>query len=226
VVSFDFIRGFTEEYGSAVESVEAYAADAEERIKRETAALLRPDGTPRYTPEEHAERQAAIVEAATAEFDRLTARNVRQAEEAAAACTRELTMLGGSDPLDSLSDAERQQAASRREFVREDVECLPPTQLAARIRTVIEGGDKVASVLYARYLRDRDGATIPALRDATNELEAPLGIDQQGDRRRELMESVRRHEALVVAVESTRRRADGSNARMMAQMRRQYGATV
>jgi hypothetical protein len=46
VTSFDFIPGFTEQHGAAVESIETTAANAAARIERESAALVRPDGTP------------------------------------------------------------------------------------------------------------------------------------------------------------------------------------
>jgi hypothetical protein len=226
VTDFSFVPGFTEEYGSAVASVEQYADRAEARIKRETAQLLRPDGSPRYTPVEHAEREAAIREAATGEFDSEVAWYLKKAQSLTDEYKGKLTMLGGSDPLDTLTEAQRQSAASRREFVREDVERLAPTVLAARIRTALAGNDQVAAVLYARYLPDRDGRTIPALTEAARELEAFLGIDQKGDQRRELMAKLRRAESMRAAVGGIRRRVDGSNDRMMAAMRQQYARVL
>jgi hypothetical protein len=226
MTSFDFIPGFTEQHGAAVETIEATAANTASRIERESAALVRPDGTPRHTPEEHAERLQAIVQAATDEYDRLTARHAQQAEETVADAERRLTLLGGSDPLDALTDAERHQAAARREFVREDTLGMDPGALAARVRAVVASGDKVTAVLINRYLKERTAGTNPALTAAHEALTAFLGIDGRLQRERDIEAEIRRAKALAAVVDGGRSAVDGRHERMVSDMRRRAGVGI
>ena len=219
---FGFIPGFSDEYGDAVASIESAGQRAAERIADQQAALLRPDGTPKLAPQEHQERETAILEAATAEYDRVTARHKQAAESTVTEARRRLTLLGGADPLDALNDAERQAAAARREFIREDVLGMAPGALAARIRAVTAQGDKVAAALIERYLKDRTSGSTPDLMAASRELQSFLGLDNQIQKEIEIEAERRRADALIATVESVRRTVDGRDARMVAGLRRSF----
>jgi hypothetical protein len=154
------------------------------------------------------------------------ARYARQAEETVAAAEKKLTLLGGADPLDALTDAERQQAAARREFVREDTLGMDPGALAARVRAVVAAGDKVTAVLISRYLKERTAGTNPALTAAHEALTAFLGIDGRLQRERDLEAEIRRAKALAAVVDGGRSAVDGRHTAMVAGVRRRAGLVI
>jgi hypothetical protein len=99
--------------------------------------LYRPDGAPIYADAEHAARDAAHL----AEFDRIARREYEEAEADAAAAVAQLAQLDGTDPLDTLSDAEVQRAAARLPFVSEDADRPPLAAFVTRIESVLLAGD-------------------------------------------------------------------------------------
>jgi hypothetical protein len=140
-------------YGAQADSIDAAAERAGVRIERERKALRRPDGSPVYAPAEMQEREQAILEAAGAEFDGAVGRYVQQADDDIAEIERRLAILDGFDPFDSLSDAEKQAAATRAVFVREDVERLPSHEVAKLARAALASKDRPRIYLFGRYHR-------------------------------------------------------------------------
>ncbi len=78
-------------------------------FQRGKAALLRPDGQPRYAESEQREREAALLAA----FDQEAAWITKQADEAIPAAEAELAKLEGADAFDSLKPEEQARAAMR-----------------------------------------------------------------------------------------------------------------
>lgn len=154
---------------------------------QQRAALLRPDGTPRYAAVELAEREAAINASLEAAMTRVTA----VADAAIEAARRTLVMIDGADPLDRLTPAEQERAATRQGFLAVDVAELPPEELAKRIRAALASNDKPALFLYARHLPHRLEATPPVSRQEllqlTHELTERLA-DPQAKAKREKAE--------------------------------------
>jgi hypothetical protein len=160
---------------------------AAERRTTQQAALLRPDGSPKYAEAEHAEQLARI----DAEFEAVAARVTEQAEAAVEATKRELVLLEGADPFDRLSPEQQQRAALRREFIREDVELLPVHQLLPMLRAALVAGDKAELWLLDRYVGmriDREGGQVgPELLMLHRELAAAVA-DPQAKAKRERLE--------------------------------------
>ena len=222
--SLSYIPGFVDGYSGEVTQIEAVAERVAERVQRERAALLRPDGSQKFMPQEHQERETAILEAAIQQFDQATAKYVAQSEQEVAALEKQLTILDGADGFTNLSDSEKQAAAQRREFLREDVERLPADDLARRVRAAIAGHDRAACYILNRYLPDRleDGRSSRELGAAVRELRTHLGDDERHQKRRDLQARLQTAKALPIAVSSARRTVDGSHERMVAGMRRSF----
>jgi hypothetical protein len=228
-----YIPGFTDTYSTEVAAIERAGERLVERIEREQSKLTRSDGSPVYAPAEMAERSAAILEAAGAEFDQATARYVSQAEREAADLQKKLAKLEGSDGWERLTESQQQTAAARREFVREDVQTLPAADLAARARAAIAAGNLAECWLLKRYIGQRTAAVdvdgMPAVRSRSDrdlellavlrELGTLFGDEDRAERRRELEAKLRAASALPLAVTTVRNKADGSDARGLEQYR-------
>ena len=80
--SWSHIPGLADAYDHELGQIRTAAERAAERVERERARLTRPDGSPMFAPAELAEREAAILEAAAAEYDGATRRYVERAEMA------------------------------------------------------------------------------------------------------------------------------------------------
>ena len=155
-----YVPAIDEVFPREAEAIEEAATRAAERVARERTRLLRSDGTRTYGDAEHAERDAGILEAAAAAFDADTARYLQQADRERERAEAELARLDGADGWERLTEAERQAAATRQPFVKEDVETLPPDEVARRARAALAAGDKAACYLWARYVRPRvEGAS-------------------------------------------------------------------
>ncbi len=211
--SLAYIPGLHDTYGSELGQIEATAERMAEKVRRQVAALTRPDGTRVYGPAEHEERLAAIYEAAGAEFDAAAARYAAQSEREVADLEKQLAVLAGADPFDTLSPDQKQAAATRQTFVKEDCETLPPHQLADRARAAIADGDRATAYLYHRYLAGRreDG-----LRDVAGELEALFAPADRFGQRRAIEAKIRAAKALPLAASTARRTFDGSLERLLA----------
>ncbi len=210
-----YVPAIDEVFPREAEAIEDAAARATERAQRERATLTRPDGSPVYGPAEQQEREAAIFEGAATEYDRATACYVEQAERERRKAEADLARLDGFDPWERLSEAERQAAATRREFIREDAERLLPADVERRARAALAANDKAAVYLWARYLRPRVGAGAGReLGGVVRDLEAVFGDLSERHRQRLALE--RRIEAtksLRGRVEDGRGRADGTRER-------------
>src|SRR5690606_31031642 len=111
--------------------------EALERFKAERASLYRPDGTPKYSPQEHRER----IDQLLAELDR-TLDEVRAFARQYLIEAQQKRDAGYVDPFDRLSSAEQAKAANRAAFVKEDVESLPFEELEKRLRAAQAQGDR------------------------------------------------------------------------------------
>lgn len=209
---------------------------AADRFRADEAKLLRPDGTRRYSDEEHAERVAALL----ADFD-TTANAARDhAEAAIAEAERTLHTLEHSDPVDRLTADELARANAKALFVREDAEMLPLPELTERCRVAAASGDRVAQLLYGRYatrrartmqaaaherggrLPDSDLAALRDLDSVLREMNTALA-DPQAKAKRAKAEAARAAaQSLRFHVTHTRGEVDGSTAAAMEQMRAMY----
>ena len=71
-------------FPTEAQRIDEAAERAAERVQRERATLVRPDGSRVFGDAEHAERDAAILADAGATYDAETARHLTTAEEARA----------------------------------------------------------------------------------------------------------------------------------------------
>jgi hypothetical protein len=193
-----------EEFPSELAALER--ADAARNADK--AKLLRPDGTRMYGDAEHAEREARIDQAFEAEAERVTA----AAERASAEADSELVKLDGTDPLDALSAEDQQRAAARAPFIREDTELLPPGELMKRVRGVLASGDRVAMILYQRYMGQvldravREGRPPdPEIRAVHDELRDKLADPKAAQRREKLLRRKSSAQVLRGRVDTVRR---------------------
>lgn len=130
---------------------------AAERHEEEQAKLYRPDGSKRYSDEEHAEREGELREEFNVSLDTIEAgidRQIASAEET-------LVRVEHADPADSLTPEELARANARRSFVSEDVEALPIPDLIGRCRAALASGDRVSLFLLSRYAGRRAGEAAP-----------------------------------------------------------------
>lgn len=186
--------------------------DALDSYEHDRAKLLRPDGTPLYVGEVHAEREAELL----GRFDASVASVQSLAQkEADAIEAEELTLT--ADPLERLTAEDLARANTLREFVREDVEHRSIEELEQLAERWRGAGDRVRLVLLARYagqrlaaLRDRamavavqQGDPLPApdplrarLGELVDNLRKQLADPKAPERRRELDVQVQRATAI------------------------------
>src|SRR4051812_45789981 len=100
--SLAYIPNFIDQYSTELSAIEAASERAAGTVERESAKLTRGDGTPVYTPPEHAERLQAILEAVGATYDAATARYLQQSEREVSELEKKLARLAGADPFDTL----------------------------------------------------------------------------------------------------------------------------
>jgi len=183
------------------------------------AALLRPDGQPRYAEAEMTERAAALLAA----FDQEAGWVRAQAEEAIPAAEAELAMLDGADPFDSLKPEEQARSAARCEFVREDAELLRPDQLVTQARAALASNDRGLLFLLDRYIGqriDRDGARRdPALTAVHREIVERFKDPKAAEKRHAAERKLSMAKLLGGRIEMARRQLDGRHDSMLAGMR-------
>jgi hypothetical protein len=193
------------------------------------AGLLRPDGSRRYSDDEHQERMAALLDKLDASLTTITDAATTAIEKA----RTDLAKLEGADPFDKLTADQKQAASTRAAFVKEDCETLPATELVKLARAALASGDKVRIYLYGRYLGRRiapvgvDG--MPALRSpggvdlelvaVVRDLAAVFDDGDRADKRREVEQRISSAKVLTGRVQRARSAADGSQARALEQMR-------
>lgn len=210
---------------------------AADRFRAEEGRLLRPDGTRRYSDEEHAERVAALL----ADFDTTARAAHDHAETTIAEAERTLHTLAHGDPLDRLTADELARANAKALFVREDCESLPLPELAERCRVALAGGDRAAQLLHGRYatrraramqeaareggrrLPDSDLAALRDLDTVLREMDAALADPKAKARRERAEASVKEARALTFHTARVRGEVDGTTAKAMAEMRAMYG---
>src|SRR4051812_2356925 len=136
------------------------------------AALLRPDGSRRYSDAEHLERTSALL----GKLDTTLATITEAANTAIEKSKTALAKLEGADPFDTLTADQKQAAATRQPFVREDCETLPAAELVKLARAALATNDRVRIYLYGRYLSRR---IAPVGADGMPALRSPGGVDPE-----------------------------------------------
>ena len=193
---------------------------AAESFATASAALLRPDGSRRYSDAEHEERTAALL----GQLDTVGAAVTSAASAAIAQAEAEIVKLDGADPWDTLSESERQRASTRQPFISEDARDGRPEQIAKQARAAIAAGDKPGVYLWARGVRrrvdaahDQQRRAHPELSAVLHELEATFG---DPTRKRQQQHAIERRiesaKLLTGRVRQARSAADGSQARAAA----------
>jgi len=229
---FSYVPGFADSYDTVISQIEAAAERAADRVQRERAKLVRPDGSRVYGDAEHAEREQAVYDQVGADFDGATGRYVERAERDAAEAQTTLALLDGFDPYDRLSDAERQAASTRAAFVKEDCETAPAAELVKQARAALASGDKARVYLLNRYLarriesrRGQPGAAADVeLLGVARDLAAAFDDGDRSQKRRALEEKARAAGVLPLAVKRARSAFDGSDERARDSMRRHLAA--
>lgn len=196
---------------------------ATEAAQKALAALLRSDGSPRLITEEH----QAAVKNVLATFDGVAQLVSERTQAAAAAAERELVAMNGSDGWDRLSESEQAQASSRREFLKEDMESQPLHRLEPMIRGMLASGNRADLFLVGRYLAARVESMGPtderrALSGLLQDVNAANADPQAAQKREKLEKRIRAAKWMADRPRTTRRKLDGSDARMLNDMRRQY----
>ena len=216
-------RNLREHFGPKVDRLERAA----ERFRQQEAALLRPDGTPKYAPQEHQER----VEALLREYDQVGAEVAEDADEAIAEARQEIARLDGRTALDSLTEAELSRANTLARFISEDCETLPPGELARRVRAAQAGADRGALFCWARYLERRLEASrgsvpsSPAAQELgalARELRERFEDPKAQDKRRALEQRISSAQVLRGRVHQTRLDLDGTMDRARREMAARY----
>lgn len=166
--------------------LQSRALNAEGTRDRAREALYRPDGSKRYSDEEHNERQRAISEM----FREALTTIEEDVEREAATAETELATLEHGDPTTFLNTEELERAGAKRVFVNEDVEGLPAREIAGRLRAVLGGGDKASIFCYlqATERRVRETNTPP---DGVSEVLTEMRSELMGDSRRREIEGTR-----------------------------------
>jgi hypothetical protein len=205
-------------------------ASAAAQLTRDRAALLRPDGQPKYSADEHAERDRALLERFTATADTIFG----TVDAARAAAEQTLDALEHSDPMDRLDASTLGVANAKAGFIREEAQRMDLGALAERCRQVLAHGDQVDKVLWLRYgewrredLRGTAGAAhnpaaLTVLYDALKGLAAAVGDPKAGEKRASAEATLKAAREWSHAAHRKRVEADGTMDRMMAQMRARY----
>jgi hypothetical protein len=200
------------------------------------ATLYRPDGQPKYIPDEMREREAALLAA----LDEVIGRVGERAEEAIAAARQELEVLTGADPWDRLTESERTAATARQPFVKEDVEQLPYARLAELARAAIVANDRAAMYLWWRYgsrrlappaARTGGFDSVPSVRsepasparrafvEALREIEATLSDPKAAEKKERAERKVSMGQVLQFRAKQARLDLDGTMDRARDEMR-------
>jgi hypothetical protein len=141
-----------------------------------TAALYRPDGTPRFADAEHKERERAVERQFRATMDRIEAGIEERFERA----SRELEALEHGDPAAGLSTDELQRAAAMSGFMGADAEKVSVQVLSQRARTAVASGDRAALYALQHHAARRvDDDLTGEVREAVAELRRALDPDAE-----------------------------------------------
>lgn len=188
--------------------------------QRDLAKLLRSDGSRIYSDQEHQERAAAILRT----YDEVGKLVTEKVTAAVSQVEQELAVLEAEDGWGRLSEAEQAAATARREFIKEDVERLPVYELERAVRGAIASQNRPLVYLYSRYVgmrRETDNS--PELIQLNADLQNAISDPTANDRRRKLERKARAAKFFTSRPESVKRSFDGSQDRMLEQMRRGGG---
>ena len=202
------------------------AEQAAANFARHRAMLYRSDGTQIFGDEEHQQR----LEELAATRDQALDAVLQEANQEAEAAAAEITRRGDGDPMALLSENELRRANSRRDFVADVVESLPPTELARRLDSVSDSEDRGTAFAYwvagekaRRHLEEdqreqmrRSGRSTAGRIPTDTPLDAALGrleVGLWGTTREEAVESARarRSEAQGVQVLASGLKRGGRN---------------
>jgi len=214
-----------EHFGSEVTALDRVAERAAATIAAERKKLTRPDGSPVFMPQEHAERDTAILQAATAQYDAVAEGVAEEAGRARTEAERQLAALE-ADPFERLSEADQARANLRRAFIAEDCQTLRPDQLLSKAKAALAAQDRALSYLYGRYLARRleaePGRASVELLAVARELAEAVADPKARETAERLRRKVNSSKVLDGRIDLARRRIDGRHDAMLAGMRRQF----
>ncbi len=210
--------------------------NAAETFRAAEKALYRGDGQPRYAPEEHAERRAAlfaVFDTACETADNAASKVIADAEQA-------LLGIEHDDPTGRLSADDLTSANAKRAFVAEDAERLPLGDLAARCTVALVAGDTATIFLLARYARKRGEAVLADLHNGTRmsegdraalrdldgvlkQLDGALADPTAANKRAKAEEAIKAARAVKAHTAAVHGELSGAQERTMQRMRAQYG---
>jgi hypothetical protein len=165
--------------------MDTYRIDqATKRRAEQERALLRPDGSKIFGPEEHAERTASIRREFEQEMDKIDtelAAKVAGAREA-------LLVAETPDASSTLSTGEIERAAALRQFLAEETQGMSNDALAHRSRAAIAAKDRpmiyvMHHIATQRSNEDPDSDLAGELRDVAHRLRT--GLDPGAESRLE-----------------------------------------
>ena len=199
-------RGEIERMVAAIQSAAA-------RYEREREKLFTSSGRPLYSNDEHTKRLVALQEEAKKEALN-TAERIRAAQEKIKML--ETHAVAEATSLTQLSTAELERAAALRSFVEADVSTLDTRNLVANVQAAVAGGDKVAALLYARFLPARFEEAAAGRRDRWSSELDDLQRQLAGPTAEQLAEVESLRQASIdaqIAATKFRQQADGSGVK-------------
>ena len=129
--------------------------------------LHRPDGTRRYSDQEHKERERALRSARNTELDAVESIAEKEIDQA----QQVLDTLEDGDPTTLLDTSEVQAAGAKRQFVNDAVSTLGEKELEERLRAVLASKDKASIFCYLQAVRTRKKDVAPdTLKELNNAL--------------------------------------------------------
>ena len=198
------------------------------RFESERAKLFDSDGKPLWFDEHHQKRLTEFAAPVLA-----VAARAGEAATAAFAEADALEVAAPADPAAGLPTDELTRASAMTPFVQRDVDHLPLSDLAARVRAVAAGNDRPAKFAYLRFLPERIAQVEQAIRARTGSFTAgdatalrTLREAQEGLAREFADPSGKREQALVLRRAASSLQIDATTARMAADgtAREQQGA--
>jgi len=201
---------------------------AVQRFTEDRARLYRSsDGQAVYGAAEMREREAALLEA----FDREARRIAEEAQRTLTEAEQVLVQLTGSDPIDTLTEAERARANSLRAFVVEEAAELPLVQLVPRLRAALVTKDRAALTLWARYAGKRldvehrqpsaaSSQDRAALATLVRELQGAVADPTAQTKREQALRRIQTARAVDMHLRRQRGELDGSRAQALNDARR------
>lgn len=214
---------------TTIEQLRRRAEAAKRTFEEGRGRLFQADGSRLFSDQAHEEQLATLRAERNAVLDEILeqARAVRQG------ATTEITNLENRDPQELLTADELDRANARRAFALDTAESLSPADLAARLESVLAGGDKAAIFAHwmagdrrrARILeRGRDAARRTSVNPAAvNQAPTVTELDGILIRMREVLDEGRTAREMEAARERAR---DASDVEGMAQLVRREQRSI